>query len=437
MSDWTSCNPHDSSREPEPPFPPLQHVTPLLRSLKSPRSSSFRNDDAQRSSTNCAGRFYCNPYAVQSTGRIISVSSYQQLVEARSSPLYSTSLVATHLNLTRPRLPPSPKPLRPTRILPIGHRSHAQYDQPPAECLRLFHNHSVVDCPGDRGCELGLCAAGWRAERRDFGVAQYPGVSALLVLNVATERGEERRLEQIVWILLDLLELAEVVEKHGCRPYYYSSKREEYAHIKFDLDIDLSHLFTWNTKQIFLYITASYPPTNTPNPSAPFSKSIIWDAILPHPLAPVHENQYTYLNPNKVRRSSKKDPAQKTQSTPHVPGILKLDSQAPKYQITDPSGMLADRANATLELGWNIQPWVGMLTWGTADAKPYAAATRRAPFWYRIVPRFLTTWRSIAGEGARSARFGFPDLRDRNEAAGAAGGLGTEKGGEKNRGSPA
>jgi signal peptidase complex subunit 3 len=43
------------------------------------------------------------------------------------------------------------------------------------------------------------------------------------------------------------------------RPHYYSPKREEYAHIRFDLDADLSPLFNWNTKQVFAYVSVEYP----------------------------------------------------------------------------------------------------------------------------------------------------------------------------------
>ena len=31
--------------------------------------------------------------------------------------------------------------------------------------------------------------------------------------------------------------------------------------------------------------------------------------------------------------------------------------------MTDISGILSERTNVTLEVGWNIQPWVGALTW--------------------------------------------------------------------------
>jgi hypothetical protein len=65
------------------------------------------------------------------------------------------------------------------------------------------------------------------------------------------------------------------------RPHYYSTKKEEYAIIKFSMDADLSSLFTWNTKQVFVYVTAEWPDvtakTNTTN------RAVIWDSIITSP----------------------------------------------------------------------------------------------------------------------------------------------------------
>jgi signal peptidase complex subunit 3 len=138
------------------------------------------------------------------------------------------------------------------------------------------------------------------------------------------------------------------------RPHYYSTKREEYAHVKFDLDAgtlykspphlsltnrrqcaDLSSLFNWNTKQVFVYITASYPSSD---PSIPPSESVIWDAIIPSDLAPAHPN--TYIHPTSKSTSTKKTKGKRKEAgKPYPPGtkpgILKLSNQKPKYQIRD------------------------------------------------------------------------------------------------------
>ncbi|KAA6413139.1 MAG: signal peptidase subunit [Lasallia pustulata] len=138
------------------------------------------------------------------------------------------------------------------------------------------------------------------------------------------------------------------------RPHYYSNKKEEYAHIKFDLDADFSSLFTWNTKQLFIYILASYPSTHA---STPPSRAIIWDQIIPSPQQQHPYNPLTILGLSPS--SSPLGPLfAKTPSSP-PPGILHLPNTRPKYQITDISGRLARRENVTLEVGWNVQPWVG------------------------------------------------------------------------------
>ena len=64
------------------------------------------------------------------------------------------------------------------------------------------------------------------------------------------------------------------------RPHYYSKKKEEYAVIKFSLEADLSDLFTWNTKQLFVYVTAEWPgPNNDTN------EAVVWDSIITSPNA--------------------------------------------------------------------------------------------------------------------------------------------------------
>ena len=152
------------------------------------------------------------------------------------------------------------------------------------------------------------------------------------------------------------------------RPHYYSSKREEYAQIRFNLDADLSSLFTWNTKQVFVYVTANYPS----NAEGGSSEAVIWDTIIP-----ATRTRFSYHNlkaqywdtrsPKKSTKSSKsksrRDSSTKTTTDLAKPGVVALKNQKPKYQITDPSGVISERSNATLQVSWNVQPWVGALTW--------------------------------------------------------------------------
>lgn len=77
------------------------------------------------------------------------------------------------------------------------------------------------------------------------------------------------------------------------RPHYYSSRKEEYAIIKFSLDADLSSLFTWNTKQVFVYVTADWPGADNTTNSA-----VIWDTIITNPSADYLSN----LSPVALRK---------------------------------------------------------------------------------------------------------------------------------------
>jgi signal peptidase complex subunit 3 len=75
------------------------------------------------------------------------------------------------------------------------------------------------------------------------------------------------------------------------RPHYYSSKNEEYAIVRFSLDADLSSLFTWNTKQVFVYVTAVWPSNSTATSGADLeaglgageNEAVIWDTIITAP----------------------------------------------------------------------------------------------------------------------------------------------------------
>lgn len=75
------------------------------------------------------------------------------------------------------------------------------------------------------------------------------------------------------------------------RPNYYSKKEEQYANIRFSLDADLSTLFTWNTKQVFVFVTATWPSNSTFSTSNDLeaglknevNEAVIWDTIITAP----------------------------------------------------------------------------------------------------------------------------------------------------------
>ncbi|KAE8150179.1 signal peptidase subunit-domain-containing protein [Aspergillus avenaceus] len=173
------------------------------------------------------------------------------------------------------------------------------------------------------------------------------------------------------------------------RPHYYSSKKEEYAQIRFDLDADLSPLFNWNTKQLFVYVYASYSSSDKRSSNLPHTESIIWDAIIEAPESPY---SFSALKEKYLAKGKTAKRATKGKKKEAKPGVLRLRNQRAKYSISDITGRLAERENVTLAVGWNVQPWVGALFWS-----PRSGA----------VPR-------TEGVAGLSGSFKFPELKGKN-----------------------
>ncbi|AQZ15225.1 SPC3 (YLR066W) [Zygosaccharomyces parabailii] len=110
---------------------------------------------------------------------------------------------------------------------------------------------------------------------------------------------------------------------------YYGSvngKPKENAKLSFDLDTDLSPLFTWNTKQVFVYLTAAYNGSKNPLQR---SQVTFWDKIVP------------------------------TKEEAH----LQLHNVKSKYAVWDIEDKISGR-ELLFKLQWNIQPWIGPLMYG-------------------------------------------------------------------------
>ncbi|KAJ6155474.1 hypothetical protein N7470_006040 [Penicillium chermesinum] len=187
------------------------------------------------------------------------------------------------------------------------------------------------------------------------------------------------------------------------RPHYYSTKREEYAQFRFDLDADLTPLFNWNTKQVFVYVYATYSSSDNPNTRLRDSEAIIWDTIIqatpsPYTFANLQEKFFD-ISPtaakrvaknNRAKARAKKTGKKEAKKAPEpAPGVLRLRGQKAKYQIGDVTGVLAERHNVSLAVGWNVQPWVGALWWSPGSG---------------AVPR-------TEGTVLRSAAFDLPELK--------------------------
>ncbi|KAJ7689475.1 signal peptidase 22kDa subunit [Mycena rosella] len=106
--------------------------------------------------------------------------------------------------------------------------------------------------------------------------------------------------------------------------------QHEHAIVNFEIDADLTPLFNWNTKQLFLYLDAEYT-----NSKGVKNAVVIWDRI--------------------VRR--------KEDANIHV------DSRQ-KYSFRDVTGFrsVISDASATYTLRYNLMPHVGVLVYGTAGS---------------------------------------------------------------------
>ena len=91
-------------------------------------------------------------------------------------------------------------------------------------------------------------------------------------------------------------------------------------------------------------------------------------------------------------------------------GIIKLRNAKPKYQITDISGKLASRGNVTLEVGWNVQPWVGALAWTMEQGQGFGR------------------WKGM--QGGKSKAFDMPALKGKSASQETVVGKGTPKAAE-------
>ena len=117
-------------------------------------------------------------------------------------------------------------------------------------------------------------------------------------------------------------------------------------------------------------------------------------------IIPAPSTSYSFQNlkqryfQDKSTKNTRKRKSSTSNNTKELvkPGVLALKNQKPKYQITDPSGIMSERSNATLLVGWNVQPRVGALVWDQS-----------------LLGNRIGAW--DAGKAGRSAAFEFPPLK--------------------------
>ncbi|XP_029644096.1 signal peptidase complex subunit 3 [Octopus sinensis] len=112
--------------------------------------------------------------------------------------------------------------------------------------------------------------------------------------------------------------------------YQAERERSDLGYFVFDLYSDISRLFNWNVKLLFLYLTAEYETADHK-----FNQVIIWDKI--------------------IRRGEN--------------ALLDYRSMNTKYHFWDLGNGLRGNKNVTLSLSWNVIPNAGTLPKVCADGK--------------------------------------------------------------------
>ncbi|RLN64741.1 hypothetical protein BBP00_00003257 [Phytophthora kernoviae] len=118
--------------------------------------------------------------------------------------------------------------------------------------------------------------------------------------------------QPVVWRL-------EMNKLHSLRNYRDKADR---ATLSFDLDADLSSVFNWNVKQIFVYVLADFESSSNSR-----NQVVIWDKIV---------------------------------QTKDAASLLQFQDEGVKYFLADQHDQLRG-ANVTLSLEWDIMPVCGRL----------------------------------------------------------------------------
>ncbi|TFK74278.1 signal peptidase 22 kDa subunit [Pluteus cervinus] len=116
------------------------------------------------------------------------------------------------------------------------------------------------------------------------------------------------------------------VKVYNVKAQRYPHRKQELAFVNFNVTADLTPLFNWNTKQLFLYLEAEYA-----NAQGVKNEVVIWDRI--------------------IRR--KED------------AIINVVGKN-KYNFHDISTTFKNVPPSSYSLKYNVMPYVGVLTYGEA-----------------------------------------------------------------------
>ena len=97
----------------------------------------------------------------------------------------------------------------------------------------------------------------------------------------------------------------------------------ERAELQFSVDVDLRDEFHWNTKQLFVWLTADYKGKK----NNVMHRASLWDMLV----------------------------------TAKSQALFEFETKLPEYKLIDPDLDLRDnKVNFTLH--WDIHPWIGLIT---------------------------------------------------------------------------
>eukprot|EP00483_Globobulimina_turgida_P011495 UN11517 len=105
----------------------------------------------------------------------------------------------------------------------------------------------------------------------------------------------------------------------------------ERAELTFSVDVDLRDEFHWNTKQLFVWLSADYIGKQ----SKITHRTSLWDSLV-------------------ITKSQ---------------ALFEIDAKLPEYKLIDPDLDLRDN-QINFTLNWDIHPWIGLVTRKSANT-PY------------------------------------------------------------------
>ncbi|XP_031554548.1 signal peptidase complex subunit 3-like [Actinia tenebrosa] len=118
------------------------------------------------------------------------------------------------------------------------------------------------------------------------------------------------------------------IEVKNVQDFSVSNSKNDLGVLTFDVQTNFERLFNWNTKQLFVYLTAEYETRNNK-----FNQVVLWDKII-------------------LREDKSK---------------IKLNTMNTKYYFFDDGNGLKGLKNVSMYLSWNVIPTAGLLPLVTGE----------------------------------------------------------------------